>query len=480
MKQIRTRIAPSPTGQDIHIGNLYTALINWVWAKKNNGKFIIRIEDTDQTRLVEGSETKIISSLKAYNLKADESPLDGGDFGPYRQSERLPIYKKYVQQLIDNGSAYYCTCSKDRLDEVRKNQQAAKQIPRYDRFCLNRQDEVKKEIAEGKPYVIRLKVPDQEIIFNDLLRGEIKIAGEDMDDQVLLKSDGFPTYHLAVVIDDHLMEISHIIRAEEWLPSTPKHVLLYEAFGWEMPVFCHLPILRNPDKSKLSKRKNPVWASWYLEQGILPEAMLNYLSLMGWTHPEQNDIFSLEEFIEEFDLKDINTTGPIFDINKLKWMNGKYIREKLSDNQLLTALKKYLTIKVSDEILTKILPIIKERLEVLSDVNHLLEFFNPDLIIDIEDVRKQSKGKKTDQDLKKLLLALKNKFEFDQEFTVASIEKNIRDLKADFPDWGSRDYFMTIRVVTTAFPITPPLFESIEILGKNLVLKRIDSVLAQL
>lgn len=477
---IRTRIAPSPTGRDIHIGNLYTALINWAWAKKNNGKFIIRIEDTDQARLVPGSEERIINSLKNYNLSADESPLDGGDYGPYRQSQRLDIYKKHVQTLIDNGTAYYCTCSKERLDQVRKEQQAAKQIPRYDRHCLDRQEEVKKEIAEGKHYVIRLKVPDKEIIFTDLIRGEIKISGKDMDDQVLLKSDGFPTYHLAVVIDDHLMQISHIIRAEEWLPSTPKHVLLYQAFGWQLPIFCHLPILRNPDKSKLSKRKNPVWASWYLDQGILPEAMLNYLALMGWTHPDQKDIFGLEEFIDKFDLKDINTTGPIFDFEKLKWMNGKYIREKLSDETLLTRLKKYLTIEISDAVLSKVLPLIKERLELLSDVNNLLAFLNPDQTIDIEEVRKQTKGKKSDEDIKILLLALRDKLNSDQQFSPGSIETDIRDLKAKFSQWGGQDYFMTIRVVTTAFAITPPLFESMEILGKDLVLKRVDMVLSQL
>jgi glutamyl-tRNA synthetase len=477
---VRTRIAPSPTGQDIHIGNLYTALINWAWAKKNNGKFIIRIEDTDRTRLVPGSEQRIINSLKAYGLEADESIISGGDFGPYRQSDRLDIYKQYVQKLIDNGSAYYCTCTKERLDQVRKDQQAAKQIPRYDRHCLHNQQEVKKEIAAGKPYVVRLLIPEGDIVFNDLLRGEIVINGKDMDDQVLLKSDGFPTYHLAVVIDDHLMQISHIIRAEEWLPSTPKHVLLYQAFGWELPIFCHLPILRNPDKSKLSKRKNPVWASWYLEQGYLPEAVLNYLSLMGWTHPEQKEIFNLNEFIEKFDLKDINTTGPIFDIEKLKWMNGKYIREQLPDEELLTRLKKYLTVQIDDEVLSKVLPLIKERMEVLSDANHLLEFLNPDLEINIEEVRKQSKGKKSDEEIKALLNDLRSRLDSDQEFTVASIEQDIRDLKAKYPDWGGRDYFMTIRVVTTAFPVTPPLFESIEVLGKDLVLKRINSALKQI
>jgi glutamyl-tRNA synthetase len=474
---IRTRIAPSPTGSDIHIGNLYTALINFVWAKKNNGKFVIRIEDTDQTRKVEGSEEKILESLRNYGLPADESPLDGGELGPYRQSQRLEIYQKYVQQLLENGTAYYCTCSKERLDEVRKNQQAQKQVPKYDRHCVVAQDEIKKEIENGKPYVIRLKVPEKNIVFDDLLRGQITINGKDIDDQVLLKSDGFPTYHLAVVIDDYLMKISHIIRAEEWLPSTPKHVLLYEAFGWEMPIFVHLPILRNPDKSKLSKRKNPVWASWYLEQGVLPEAMLNYLALMGWTHPEQKEIFDMDEFLQIFELKDINTTGPIFDFVKLKWMNGVYIRN-LSDEELFNKLKPYLKIKIDDETLRKVIPLIKERLEVLSDVNELLKFLNPEVEIDLSELKKQSK--KTNEEIKILLADLKKNLQNDQDFSVSSIEAVVRGLKSKYSDWKGREYFMTIRIVTTAFPVTPPLFESIEVLGKELVIKRLESVISKL
>ena len=312
---VRTRIAPSPTGEDIHIGNLYTALINWAWAKKHKGKFIIRIEDTDQERLVKGSEEKILQTIKEYGLNYDESTDIGGQYGSYRQSERLSVYKKYADELIKKKAAYYCTCTKERLAELRAAQQKQKQIPKYDKHCLTKQKEVKEEIKKGKSYVVRLNVPNnREIKFNDLIRGEIKIMSDNLDDQVLMKSDGFPTYHLAVVVDDYLMKISHIIRAEEWLSSTPKHILLFEAFGWDLPIFAHVPILRNPDRSKLSKRKNPVWASWYLKQGYLPEAVLNYLALMGWSHPEQKEIFSLDEFVKVFDLKDIKSSGPAFDI----------------------------------------------------------------------------------------------------------------------------------------------------------------------
>jgi glutamyl-tRNA synthetase len=321
---IRTRIAPSPTGEDIHIGNLYTAYINWAFARKHDGKFIIRIEDTDRTRYVEGAEQKILQTIKDYGLDYDESVDKKGPYAPYRQSERLNIYKKYAEELIEKGKAYYCTCSKERLDEVRKKMIAEKKVPKYDKYCLNRQEEVTKEIETGSSYVIRLNVPENfEVIFNDIIRGEIKINTNNIDDQVLMKSDGFPTYHLAVVIDDHLMEISHVIRAEEWISSTPKHILLYQAFGWKLPLFAHLPILRNPDKTKLSKRKNPVWASWYLEQGYLPDAILNYLALMGWSHPEEKEIFDKEEFIKVFSLERVSPVGPAFDPKKLEWMNGQ-------------------------------------------------------------------------------------------------------------------------------------------------------------
>jgi len=301
---IRTRIAPSPTGQDIHVGSVATALMNFAWAKKNKGKFIIRIEDTDQTRLVPGGEKKMLATLEKIGLAADESPIIGGPFEPYRQSERLSIYKKYAEELVKKGKAYYCICTQERLATMRQEQQAQKKVPRYDRVCFHQQKEITEKITKEKiPYVIRLLVPEGEIKFKDVIRGEITIQCKDIDDQVLLKSDGFPTYHLGVVVDDHLMKITHVIRGEEWLPSTPKHVILYQAFGWKLPVFAHISLLRNPDKSKLSKRKNPVWTSYYLDQGIFPEALLNYLALMGWSHPEGKEIFSLEEYIKVLDIK---------------------------------------------------------------------------------------------------------------------------------------------------------------------------------
>ncbi len=375
---VRTRIAPSPTGDDIHIGNLYTALINFAVSKKNQGQFIIRIEDTDRTRYRTGAEEKILSSIKAFGLEYQEGPDIGGPFAPYRQSERLDFYKKYAEQLVVQGDAYYCFCTRERLDELRQSQILEKKTPRYDKHCLHHVKNAHERITAGDVYVIRLNVkPGENIVFHDLIRGEVEIQSSEVDDQVLLKSDGYPTYHLGVVVDDYLMQISYIIRAEEWISSTPKHVLLYKAFGWEMPKFAHVPILRNPDKSKLSKRKNPVWASWYLEEGFLPEAVLNYLALLGWSHPEEKEIFTLDEFIETFDLKDVKTVGPVFDITKLRWMNQQYI-QNLSDHELLEHLDSYYNGEFSQEKMEELLPLVKTRMETLKDFRELTALFFAD------------------------------------------------------------------------------------------------------
>ncbi|MBI2034850.1 MAG: glutamate--tRNA ligase [Candidatus Levybacteria bacterium] len=381
---VRTRIAPSPTGEDIHIGNIYTALINFAFAKKQNGKFIVRIEDTDRERLVEGSEQKILDTLKAYGLIYDEGPDKDGDFGPYRQSDRLDIYKKHAEELIRKGAAYYCFCSKERLESIRLEQQKNKQIPRYDKYCLGSVKNAQERIETGEKYVIRLNVlPNKKICFTDVVRGEISFDSNLVDDQVLLKSDGYPTYHLGVVVDDHLMQISHVIRAEDWISSTPKHVILYESFGWPLPVFVHVPLLRNPDKSKLSKRKNPVWAGWYLEQGYLPEAILNFLALLGWSHPEEKERFDLQEFINLFDLKDLKAVGPIFDVTKLTWMNQQYIQNldntvfkvKLTDfYRESDIIYNFLSNESNNQNIDTILNLAKTRMERLSDFFPLIKY----------------------------------------------------------------------------------------------------------
>lgn len=462
-KMVRTRIAPSPTGENLHIGNLYTALINYVIARKNNGRFIIRIEDTDRMRLVEGSEQRVLNTLKSFGLEYDEGIDKGGPFEPYRQSERLDLYKKYAFELIAKKSAYYCICTKERLAELRDKQQKEKKQTRYDKHCLDIQDEVADQIKKGAQSVIRLNIlPGKKMWFKDLIRGEVSINSDEVDDQVLLKSDGFPTYHLAVVIDDHLMEITHVIRAEEWISSTPKHILLYESFGWEQPVFAHIPILRNPDKSKLSKRKNPVWANWYLDEGYLPEAVLNYLALMGWSHPEQKDIFTLDEFIKVFDLKDVKTVGPAFDIQKLKWMNQQYI-QALSPEDLKNKLQKFNGEKMSinDDIFKKLFPIIRTRMDLLSDFTALTGFiFNPP---------SHTARSNTEKEIARTLL----------------------DLFSGLDSWNKDKILDTLKSVLTKHQIKMsvlyyiftssekglPLPESLDILGKDQVLSRLNKFL---
>ncbi len=340
---VKVRFAPSPTGF-VHIGSLRTALFNYLYAKKTGGKYLIRVEDTDRTRYVEGAIESMLKSMSWSGLSNDEGVTlsdDGklsqvGDCGPYIQSERLDIYKKYIQKLIDSGHAYYCFCSKDRLDKVREVQRSEGKVPRYDGHCRGLDsEEVKRRIADGEPYVIRLKLPDNyDIKFHDAVRGDVSINTEDMDDQVLMKSDGYPTYHFAVVVDDHLMQITHIIRGEEWLPSTPKHVYLYEAFGWTAPEFIHLPNILNKDRKKLSKRQGDVAVEDFIKKGYLPEALVNYIALLGWSPEDNPEIFSRKELEEKFSLERISKSGAVFDVNKLNWFNNHYI--KISDLDRLT------------------------------------------------------------------------------------------------------------------------------------------------
>lgn len=459
----RTRIAPSPTGQDIHIGNLYTALINFAVAKKAKGEFIIRIEDTDRTRFQEGAEGKILSSLKLFGLNYAEGPDIGGPFAPYRQSERLGIYKSHAETLVAKGAAYYCICTKERLDALRTQLQEENKVPRYDKRCLMLQDDVRSKIADGESFVVRLNVPEnEEVKFNDLIRGEIVFNTRDIDDQVLLKSDGYPTYHLGVVVDDHLMEISHVIRAEEWISSTPKHILLYNAFGWDLPFFAHVPILRNPDKSKLSKRKNPVWASWYLEQGYLPEAVLNYLALMGWSYEGGREIFTLDEFAGAFDLKDVNTVGPVFDVVKLTWMNGQYIRA-MSEKELLKRLSDFYPHIENDFTLgrlTKILPLAQERMEKLSDFSLLTNYFKT-----APDVSPRSEIEK------KVVTDLKDGFAKIEDWSSESILEVMKNVMKE----------NSVRMPVLYYLLTGeekglPLPQSLVILGRQEVLKRLENL----
>lgn len=456
MSIVRTRIAPSPTGQDLHIGNAYTALINYVFAQAHSGQFIIRVEDTDRTRLVDGSEGRILASLKWLGIPYAEGPDIGGPFAPYRQSERLDLYKKYAEELVTKGHAYYCYCTADRLAEMRKAQEAKHEPPMYDGLC--KKIKVKRDVS----HVIRLNVPDEgATTFHDIIRGDVSFENKLIDDQVILKSDGYPTYHLGVVVDDHIMNITHIIRGEEWISSTPKHILLYGFFGWKLPQFAHVSVLRNPDRSKLSKRKNPVWVADYKAKGYLPEAIKNYLATLAWAFPGGKDIFSVDEMVEKFRLEDIQTTAPIFDTEKLRWMNGEYLRMK-SDKDVHGLLQNfYSDKKFDDSLLANILPLVKDRMKVLSEFESLAGFFF-------------TRPKEYERPLKKDVLAVGQKALAGSVWTHDAMEKSIRDA-ADAAKLKAKDVFMEIRVAVTGGSVGPPLLESLEILGKKETLARLFS-----
>jgi exopolysaccharide biosynthesis WecB/TagA/CpsF family protein len=316
--EVRTRFAPSPTGF-LHIGGLRTALYNYLYAKQHKGKFILRIEDTDQERLVPNAQQQLIQTLKSFNLEFDEGPGIEGKYGPYIQSQRLHLYQEYVQKLLDSKAAYYCFCTTERLQELREMQEQVHQPSKYDRHCLQLNiKEIEEKIKNNEPHVVRLRIPEGHTSFNDLIRGEVSVDNQVLDDQIILKSDGYPTYHLANVVDDHLMKITHVIRGEEWIPSTPKHIILYQAFGWLPPEFSHLPLLLNADKSKLSKRQGDVAAEDYLQKGYLPEALLNFIALLGWNPGTDDEIFSLSELTTKFTLEKVQKSGAVFNIQKLK------------------------------------------------------------------------------------------------------------------------------------------------------------------
>ena len=390
--KIRTRFAPSPTGF-VHVGNFRTALFSFLFARHHNGTNILRVEDTDQTRLVGGAMENMISVLARMGVTFDEGVLfegdqltEKGDRGPYTQSHRLDIYKKYSAELLALKKGYYCFCSAERLDELRKEQMALKKPAMYDRLCRGlSEEEIATKLAEfeseGKRPVIRQANPlDGKTVVHDLVYGDITYDNATLDDQVLIKSDGFPTYHFAVVIDDHLMEISHVIRGEEWLPSAPKHVLLYEAFGWVPPAFAHMPLILNPDKSKLSKRQGDVAVEDFLKKGYLPEALVNFVALLGWNPKTEQEIFSMDDLIAQFDLGKVNKSGAVFDVAKLDWMNGEYLRAKTGE-ELAKLAKPYWQeagfdlAKFDDEYLEAIMALEKDRLKKLSEISERTKYF---------------------------------------------------------------------------------------------------------
>jgi len=469
---IRVRIAPSPTG-DPHVGTAYIGLLNYIYAKQRGGQFVLRIEDTDQTRFVATSEQMIFDSLRWLGLSWDEGPDVGGPYGPYRQSERTDIYREYVQILLDNGTAYKSYETAEELEALRKSQLAAKLPPRYN--GAHREltpEQIAAFEAEGRQYVIRLKVPAEgETAFRDELRGEINFSHNNVDDQVLMKSDGFPTYHLANVVDDHLMRITDVIRAEEWISSTPKHVLLYKAFGWDLPRFWHMPLLRNLDKSKISKRKNPVSLIYYRQAGFLPSALLNFLGLMGGGMPaptEKNDtaeIFTLDKMLAGFKFDKISLGGPVFDLTKLKWLNGEYLRA-LSAEAFFDALRATI---LSDDYIRAIAPLVQTRIETLAQFGDLADFFFKDDVTPPQEVFLPKK--RTLEETLAFTAELLTVVEATP-FSVEALEPALKQLGTD-KEWSVKESFTLLRTLVTGKTASPPLLESMIVFGKARTLDRL-------
>lgn len=473
--KVITRFPPSPTGQ-LHVGGLRTALYNYVFAKQHKGTFVLRIEDTDQTRYVKGADKNIINSLIAFGLNFDE--------GPTYQSKQLKTYKKYADQLVEKGHAYKCFCTPERLEQMRKDQQAQKKPPMYDGTCRElTEEQVKEKMNQNIPHVIRMKVPEKgEVSFTDLVRGKVSFDLSTIDDQVILKSDGFPTYHLAHVVDDSDSGITHVIRGEEWLPSTPKHILLQQALGFSQPEYAHLPLLLNKDKSKLSKRQGDVSVQDYLDKGYLPEALLNFVALLGWNPGKgsEKEIYSLKELIKEFDIKNVHKGGAVFDIEKLDWINGLYIRE-LDDTILTEQCMPYLK-QVEPGIefayAQKIVAVEKERLKKLSDISEDIGFFFADPEYDRGLLLwKKVSEQQTREHLKLLFNYILDLDE--KEFTEQKLEKNIiKWIKKN--NYGVGDMLWPMRVALSGLKNSPGPFEIAGVLGKKTVERRLQHAIDKL
>jgi glutamyl-tRNA synthetase len=451
------------------------ALFNLAFARKHGGQFVLRIEDTDRARSSPESEQAILDSLRWLGLNWDEGPDVGGESGPYRQSERRELYEEHFTSLMKSGAAYPCFCSSERLTELRREQMANKETPRYDGRCLSLSDnETKTRVEAGEAHVVRLRVPiEGECVFEEELRGEIRIPWSQVDHQVLRKSDGFPTYHLANVVDDHLMGITHVIRGEEWTNSLPKHVLLYQAFGWEPPKFIHLPLLRNPDQSKLSKRKNPTSIFFYRDAGYLPESLVNYLGMMAYTLPDQREIFSVDEMAETFDLSRISLGGPIFDVAKLKWLNGRYLREKLSTEEILGRLRNW---KLNDEFLGQIVPLATQRLETLADFAPMTNFLLAD---EVKSNADSLAGKLEPADAARLIKVAEWEFEKLRQWTGDAIGSVFQRI-AETEELKLKQFMPTFFVAITGSTVSLPLFESMAILGPDLCRSRLRQALETL
>lgn len=481
---VRLRFAPSPTGY-LHIGGLRTALYNYLYAKQKGGKFLLRIEDTDRTRYVEGAIENLIHELKWAGVEADEGVCldengkitEVGECGPYIQSERVEkgIYNKYAEELIEKGYAYYCFCSKERLDDVKNQQKADGKIPRYDGLCRGVSiEDAKKRIANGESYVIRLKLPEnRDIVFEDVIKGRITINTNDMDDQVLIKADGFPTYHFAVVVDDHLMGITHIVRGDEWISSTPKHIYLYEALGFEKPIFVHLPTVLNKSGKKLSKRNDDASVEDFRLKGYLPEALINYLALVGWSPESNEEILSLDEMIKQFSFDRVSKSGGVFDVDKLDWVNAQYIR-KMEVSELAKLVKPYLVKAgfIKEDICEKRLELItktfQESISRLPEIVEQSRFLFEDVAVEL-DALKMRNVEHIEILKEKMKEELSQIEEMDEE-TAKGFMKKVQKASG----FKGKDLYMPVRALLTGQVHGPELSNILEILGKGEILRRLE------
>lgn len=479
--KIRVRFAPSPTGF-LHIGGLRTALYNYLFARHHGGKFILRIEDTDQARRVEGAMENLIATLGWAGVQYDEGPDRDGGYGPYIQSQRLDLYRAHAAELVAKGNAYYCFCTPERLEELRQRQSASKERISYDRHCRDlAKPEAERLLAQGGRSVIRMKVPlEGSVTVKDLIRGEVSIANEILDDQVLLKSDGFPTYHLAVVVDDHHMGISHVIRGEEWLPSTPKHVLLYHYFGWELPEFAHLPLLLNPDKSKLSKRQGDVAVEDYRAKGYLKEAIINFIAFLGWNPGDERDILGMDELINEFSLERVGKSGAVFNVEKLDWLNSQHLRKK-PDAEVLSMLKEYLARlsfagkRFDDQYLITIIGAMRERATFAKDFVEKCGYFyqTPDQYE--PDVVKKRWKPETPEQLKTLAEEFSRMENPKKEEYESALHRLAETLKIK-----QSDLIHPLRLAVSGMGAGPGLYDILVILGKEETIRRIHSAIERM
>ncbi len=478
MEFVRTRFAPSPTGF-LHIGGLRTALFSYLFARRRSGAFVLRIEDTDRTRFVDEALDDIFCSLKWLGIEWDEGPDIGGSFGPYMQSERTGLYQTHAEKLIQSGAAYRCYCTPQRLTVLRKERLNRGLDTGYDRRCRNLTEKQREEHEEkGETSVIRLKVPlGGETFFEDLIRGTIAVKNEALDDLVLLKSDGFPTYHLANVVDDHLMKISHVIRGEEWISSTPRHIILYAAFGWEPPEFAHVPVILAPGGGKLSKRHGATTVREFIGKGYLSEAVLNFIALLGWSLDDKTQLFSMSDLIRDFDITGVNRAAAVFSYEKLDWLNGVYIRSK-SPDQLYELVYPYLEKEgivapekgKQKEYILRILPLVRERLKLLSDITNHIWFFFDDRF-EIRDPNALIPKKLSSHEAVRILQSAIEKLDTVDPFDDTGIEASLRALVNEL---GLKvgQVFMTLRVAVTGTKVSPGLFETMRVLGKERVLSR--------